>query len=192
MDAQERQSKLDQALQGNTEALGELLHSFRPYIRVLVRACRSARLRAPLDDSDLIQDACLEAQRSFADFRGTTVAELLAWLRRLVLRTAGRTLRGFVGTAKRDPSREQTAEDLDRLADKSGSSPSAQAIRHEQAARMAEAVARLPEDMQQVLLARHMDGLAHAVIAAQIGRTESAVRMLYLRALRRLRELYRE
>jgi RNA polymerase sigma-70 factor (ECF subfamily) len=56
---------------------------------------------------------------------------------------------------------------------------------------MADALSRLPEDMQQVLLGRHVDGRSHAEIAAALGRTEGAVRMLYLRALRRLRELYR-
>ena len=45
--------------------------------------------------------------------------------------------------------------------------------------------------MQQVLLGRHLDGLSHAELARVLGRSESAVRMLYLRALRRLRELYR-
>jgi RNA polymerase sigma-70 factor (ECF subfamily) len=77
-----------------------------------------------------------------------------------------------------------------QLAD-SGSSPSAQAIRHEEAALMAEALAGLPDDMQQVLLGRHVDGLSHAAIAQRLDRTEQAVRMLYVRALRRLRELYR-
>ena len=71
------------------------------------------------------------------------------------------------------------------------SSPPEQAIRHEEALSMAEAVGQLPDDMQQVLLGRHVDGLSHADIARSLGRTEGAVRMLYLRALRRLRELYR-
>jgi RNA polymerase sigma-70 factor (ECF subfamily) len=69
-----------------------------------------------------------------------------------------------------------------------GSSPSAHAIRQEQAAQMAEALARLPEEMQQVLLLRHVDDLTHPEIAEQLGRSPAAIRMLYLRALRRLRE----
>jgi RNA polymerase sigma-70 factor (ECF subfamily) len=53
---------------------------------------------------------------------------------------------------------------------------------------MAEALARLPDDMQQVLLGRHMDGLSYAELAGRLGRTEAAVRVLYTRALRRLRD----
>jgi RNA polymerase sigma-70 factor, ECF subfamily len=192
MDAPQRQAALEQARQGDARALGELLDSFRPYIRVLVRALRDDRLRGKIDDSDLIQDALLEAHRHFAAFRGTTVAELVVWLRRIVVRAANRTLRSFLHTGKRDAARERPlGEEMD-LVGGSDVSPSALAIRHEEAARMADALGRLPEDMQQVLLARHVDDLPHAAIAARLGRSEPAVRMLYLRALRCLRELCRD
>ena len=190
MNAGEQQAALARARLGDRDALGQLLESFRPYVRYLVRALGGERLQPRLGESDLIQDALLEAHRSFAGFRGTTVAELVMWLRQIVLRSAGRTLRSFAGTGKRDPAREQPAEDLDALAADSGSSPSAEAVRHEQAARMAEALACLPEDMQQVLLARYVDDLPYAVIAQRMNRTETALRMLYVRALRRLREIY--
>lgn len=184
-----RQRALERARQGDIQALGELLESFRPYVRVIVHALREKRLQSVLDESDLIQDALLEARRSFAGFRGTTVAELTVWLRQIVLRTCQRTQQRL---GKGDAAREPLAENLVELLPDAGSSPSAVAIRHEQAARMAEALTRLPEEMQQVLLARHADDLAHAAIAREMGRTEGAVRMLYLRALRRLRESYRE
>lgn len=187
MDACERQAALDSARQGDAQALGRLLESYRSYVRVLVRACRAEPLQARLDDSDMIQDALLEAHRSFAGFRGATVAELAGWLRQVVIRTAGHALRRHLGTGKRDASREEPAGLADVAAD-SGSSPSARAIRHEQEERMAEALARLPDDMQQVLLGRHLDGLSYAVLAERLGRSEAAVRVLYTRALRRLRE----
>jgi RNA polymerase sigma-70 factor (ECF subfamily) len=188
MDAAARQAALEQARRGDVQALGLLLESFRPYVCVLTRTLNPGRLRARLDDSDLAQDAFLEAHRQFAGFRGTTVAELAGWLRQIVLRTTGHTLRNHLGTAKRDATREQPAEALAELAVDDGSSPSAVAIRHEQAARMAEALTRLPADMQQVLLGRHMDDLSYAVLAQLLGRSEGAVRVLYTRALRRLRE----
>jgi RNA polymerase sigma-70 factor (ECF subfamily) len=192
MDARERQAALERARAGDAGALAELLESFRPYVRVIARAFHDERLQGRFDVSDLIQDGLLEAHRSFAEFRGTTVAELLVWLRQIVVRSAARTRRGFLDTGKRDPGREQAVADLHALPLDGGSSPSAQAIRQEQGERVAAALARLPLDMQQVLLLRHVDGLAHADIALRLGRTESAVRMLYLRALRRLREIYRE
>jgi RNA polymerase sigma-70 factor, ECF subfamily len=190
MNPGERLAALESARRGDAQALGQLLDSFRPYVRVIVRGLRDPRLQGRLDESDFVQDALLEAHRNFASFRGTTVAELAAWLRRVAVRTAGRTLRGFVGTAKRDLDCERPGELLDGLAVSPAESPSDQLIRHEEAATLAEALSRLPDDMQQVLLGRHLDGLSHADIARALGRSEAAVRMLYLRALRRLRELY--
>ncbi len=191
MDTPERLAVLERARAGDAHALGELLDSFQPYIRVIVHGLSDRRIQARLDESDFIQDALLEAHRSFPSFQGTTVAELVVWLRQIVVRTTNRTLRNLAGTAKRDPARERSLEELDGLATGSNDSPSDQAIRHEQSLSMAEALSRLPEDMQQVLLGRHMDELSHAELAQRLGRTEAAVRMLYLRALRRLRELYR-
>jgi RNA polymerase sigma-70 factor (ECF subfamily) len=112
---------------------------------------------------------------------------LTAWVRRIVLRTTGHALRDHLEASKRALGAEEPAEALDGRAD-SGSTPSAQAIRHEEAARMAEALARLPEEMQQVLLGRHLDGLSYAALAELLGRSEGAVRVLYTRALRRLQD----
>jgi RNA polymerase sigma-70 factor, ECF subfamily len=188
MNADEQQAALECVRQGDTQALGELLDSFRPYVRVLARALQNERLQGRLDESDLIQDALLEVYRSFASFHGETVAELTAWLRQVVIHTAGHTLRAHLGTARRDASREHEVDDLAGLAVDTGNTPSDTAIRHEQSARMAVALARLPEEMQQVLLGRHMDNLSHADLAGRLGRTEGAVRVLYTRALRRLRD----
>jgi RNA polymerase sigma-70 factor (ECF subfamily) len=187
MTAGTQQALLERALDGDTQALGELLHGLRPYVRFLVRAVRRGRLGSRLDDSDLIQDALVEVHRHFPRFQGRTVAELLNWLRPIVVRAAGHTLRGHLGTARRDAGREQHGADLDALVPDDGSSPSGQAMRHEQTLLLAEALGRLPEDMQQVLLGRHADGLSHAELATRLGRSEAAVRVLYTRALRRLR-----
>jgi len=75
------------------------------------------------------------------------VDELVAWLRPIVLRTAAHTLRNHLATGKRDAGREQPGEGLEDLAGASDSSPSDQAIRHEQTARLAVHLGRLPEDM---------------------------------------------
>jgi RNA polymerase sigma-70 factor (ECF subfamily) len=189
MDAAQRQACLDRARGGDAHAWGRLLEAFRPYVRVIVHAQQDRRLRPRLDDSDLVQDALVEAHRVFATFRGTTVAELAGWLRTIVRRSIADAAREHLGAGKRARSREQPLDGVGDLAGGSGSSPSAQAIRHEQAARMAEALTQLSDDMQQVLLGRHVEDLPYAVLAERLGRSEGAVRVLYFRALRKLREL---
>jgi RNA polymerase sigma-70 factor (ECF subfamily) len=192
MEGRDRQAALEGARQGDTRALGELLQSYRPYVRVILRASHDDRIQARVDDSDLAQEVFLEAHKSFAGFRGTTVAEFVMWIRRIALRSARHFVRSFAGTGKRDPGREQEADDQDALPAEPGSSPSDHAIRHEQAARMADALARLPDDMQQVLLDRHLADLPYAAIALRLNRTKAAVRMLYVRALQGLREMCQE
>ncbi len=187
----DQQAALTRARAGDVEAWGELLESFRPYVRFITRSLLEDRLRARLDGSDLVQDALLEAHRSFGDFRGATVAELAAWLRRIVARTAGHALRSHAGTGKRDVAREQSAEALDAVA-APDSSPADRADRHEQTARLSAALARLPEDVQQVLLGRHLHGLSYAALAERLGRSEGALRVLYVRALERLRAQLQE
>jgi RNA polymerase sigma-70 factor (ECF subfamily) len=192
MDPLERPAALERARQGDQQALGDLLESFRPYVRALTRTLGRERVQSRLGASDLIQDALVVAHQSFAGFRGTTVAELTSWLRQIVLRSAGHTLRDHLGRAKRAANRELSADDLAAFLVDTGTSPSGQAIRHEQAAQLAQVLAEMPEDMQQVLLWRHVDGLAHADIAARLERTEEAARALYVRALRKLRDHWQE
>ena len=186
MDAEHRHTLLQQARQGDQQALGELLSGFRPYIRMLARALERKRLQGRMGESDLIQDALLEVHRSFSQFRGESVPEFVGWIRQVVIGSVGRTLRAH-HAGKRDIGRE-VADTLAGPILGPDTSPSQHVLQQEQSARMAAALARLPDDMQRVLLGRCMDGLSHGDLASQLNRSEPAVRMLYLRALKRLRD----
>ena len=52
---------------------------------------------------------------------------------------------------------------------------------------LAEALSRLPEDYREVIVLRNLEELSHEDVAARMGRAVGAVRMLWLRALSRLR-----
>ena len=69
-----------------------------------------------------------------------------------------------------------------------GSSPSEQAGRHELELRLTDALARLPADYAEILLMRNVEGLSHEEAAQRMGRGIGAVRMLWVRALNRLRQ----
>jgi RNA polymerase sigma-70 factor (ECF subfamily) len=56
------------------------------------------------------------------------------------------------------------------------------------AVQLADALARLPEDYQTVLLLRVFEELPAAEVAERMGRTPGAVRMLQMRALEALRD----
>ena len=110
MDATDRldtEQLLALARAGDADALGRVLEHFRGYLTVLARIQIGRRLQGKVDDSDLIQDAFLEAHRHFGQFRGTTEAELIAWLRQILAGRLGRMVRHYFGTRQRDIRLEQ-------------------------------------------------------------------------------------
>ena len=96
-----------------------------------------SRLKAKADPSDLVQQTLLEAYRDFDQFRGSTEAEWLAWLRRILAHNAAQYVRHYRGTEKRQLGREvalQTgaASDTGRVGVQPvdpGESPSQQLLR---------------------------------------------------------------
>ncbi len=181
------------AREGNVQALERLLALYRGYLKLLARTQIEAQLRVRLDPSDLVQETMLEAYRDFARFRGVTEPELMVWLRRILARNLADQLKRH-RSPKRDLRREQSLEAvLDRSsqclqAELAGiSSPSAKASRREQSVLLADALERLPEDYRQVIIWRHLERVKFSEIAARMGRTSGAVRMLWARALERLR-----
>jgi len=187
---------LDAARRGDRAAAGELLQRYADWLRLLARLQIDRGLQAKLDASDVAQQALLEACRALPQFRGSTEAELAAWLRSILANVLAHEVRRYAGTEGRDVSREvsldaELAESSRRLqgvlAD-TGPSPSAQAAQHEQEVRLAEVLARLPDDYREVIVLRNLEGLSHEEVAQRMGRGAGAVRMLWVRALSRLRQ----
>jgi len=73
--------RLSLAGAGSAEALGQALEVWRNYLLVIAGRQLDPGLHAKGGASDLVQETILEAQRDFAQFQGTSEAELLAWLR---------------------------------------------------------------------------------------------------------------
>jgi len=64
-----------------------------------------------------------------------------------------------------------------------------QVIEAEETAALAAAIAQLPEDQQQVIILRFIEGLSHAEVARIIGKSEGACRVIQHRALTALHRL---
>jgi RNA polymerase sigma-70 factor, ECF subfamily len=180
---------------GESPALGKLLEMYRGYLTLLARLQINRRLRGKADAADLVQETFLEAHRDFAQFRGTTEAELVAWLRQILVSNLANLLRRYYGTQRRDVRLERDlAIELDqssRLLDQGlmapSASPSKQAARREQAVLLAAALEQLPEDYREVLMLRHLDELTFPEVAERMGRTLDSVEKLWARGLARLR-----
>src|SRR5262249_50701616 len=96
---------------GDGAALGPLLGGYRGYYTVLARLQIGRRLQGKVDAADLVQDTFLEAQRHFAQFRGTTEAELVEWLRQILVGLLANLVRRFFGTQRRDVRLERELAD---------------------------------------------------------------------------------
>lgn len=176
--------------------LGTKLDRFRTYLRLLAGLQLGPRLRGKVDASDLVQQTLLEAYQKHGQFRGTSEAEWLAWLRRILANNLADALRAF-DQAKRDVNRERSLEAalagsslrLGQWLLSGEPSPSQEAERHERALQVAEALAQLPEPQREALVLRYWEEWPLAEIARQMGRTHDAVASLLKRGLRQLRVL---
>lgn len=182
---------------GDGRALGQLLELYNRYLGLLARLQIGRRLQGKVDPADLVQETFLEAHRNFGLFRGETEAEFVQWLRKILAGRLANLARHYIGAKGRDVRLErELAMELDQsshamvqvLVSKQ-SSPSQQVARREQAVLLADALGRLPDDYREVIVLRHLEGLAFLEVAARMGRSEDGVQKLWVRALARLRRV---
>jgi len=184
---------IERARAGDDAALGQLLEMYGNYLRLVARSLIGRALQLRLDPSDLVQETFLEAHRDFPGFAGAGEPELVAWLRRILVRNVASQVRRH-RARKRD---DRLHVSLEVLLDRSGrevhealvgrfSSPSAEAARREHAVLLADALAALPADYREVIILRNFEHLPFDEVAARMGRSAGAVRMLWVRALEQL------
>jgi RNA polymerase sigma-70 factor, ECF subfamily len=171
---------------GDAQALGAMLDSLRPYIRVIVRSISRGQLELLADESDLIQESLMQATRCSQTFHGESQAEWLGWLRTITVRTTSQILH----SRSQKSVHATPAAELCTIIEDCGPVPGARLLQQETADRMALALTRLPEEMQQVLLSRVVDSVDFQTIAKRLNRSPGAVRVLFLRSLRRLKEVW--
>src|SRR5688572_15075563 len=89
---------LDHARRGDAPAQGNLLRRFEPWLGLLARVQLESHFQAKFDASDVVQQALMEAVRAFPQFRGSTEAELTAWLRQILAHALAHEIRRYRGT----------------------------------------------------------------------------------------------
>lgn len=186
-------------MNADADAFAPTLERYREYLRFLAGTQLDPRLRARLDPSDVVQQTLLEAHRQRDQFRGSTEPEYLAWLRRMLANNLIDALRAHAGVV-RAVDREQSLEQalaassarLERWLVADGPSPSEQAEHNEQALRLAEVLAQLPDAQREALVLEHWHGWSLEEIGQHLGRSRTAVAGLIKRGIKRLRKLLHE
>lgn len=192
---------LERARGGSAAPLGALLELYRNYLTILATAHFHRKLNRRLNPSDLVQETMLAAHRDFEQFRGSTEREFLAWLRQILIHSLHRAIDVHVKAKKRDLRCEISIEQVNAALDRSavdfanvladpGPSPSALVRRQESSVALANQLARLKPDYRNVIVLRNLQGLSFDEIAARLDRKTGTVRMLWLRAIEKLRSTY--
>jgi RNA polymerase sigma-70 factor (ECF subfamily) len=182
------QELLAAARSGDQHQLGRLLQLYHDYLTILATTQLDARLRRRISPSDLVQEAMLGAYRDFSQFRGQTERELLGWLRQILIHCLHHAYETHIKAGRRDLRREVSFEHVRTAFD--GASPLQLLDDHERAVALMGQMAKLKPDYRTVIMLRNLQELSFEEVAERMGRKAGTVRMLWLRAIAKLKQLY--
>lgn len=183
-------ARFDAARLDHPETFWRLADEFRPLLLGVAARIVGPNLTPKLDASDVVQQALLAAFARRAQFQGHDAGQWQNWVLAIVRNQARKALRHW-GQERRDVRREQpllVESENEQPLPAEGSSPSHQEARREEANRLLAALQRLTPDHQQVLQLRTFEDLPLGEVAVRMNRSVEAVRKLWTRAVRSLRE----
>lgn len=170
------------AIEGDVDALGSLLESYRPLMKAIAERSLSPRLHVKADVSDIVQETFEHACLSIRTANALNGRQLWAWLRSLLLRRVCDVYRSYASCQKRSVDREVSSSDWQDVIHREQSTASEKLIRIESMERLHKTLLDLPRAYSTVLQLRYVEGLTCDDIAVLIDRTPDAVRMLVNRA----------
>lgn len=198
-DATNTQELLNQAKQGDADAVNALLDRHRDPIRRMIDLRLDPAIVQRLDASDVVQEVLIEANRRLKDYLKNPTMPFHLWLRHIAKDHVIDAHRRHHQAQKRGVDREKPIQapawsdrsslDLAGQLMDQDLTPASAAIQEEVQCRLREAIAQLDEDDREVILMRHYEMLANQEVAAALELTEAAASMRYLRAVRKLRDL---
>jgi RNA polymerase sigma-70 factor (subfamily 1) len=203
MDEAERIAMVESVADGDQDALQRLIVHYHTPLRRAIATKIDASFRSYVDPDDILQQAYISAftaieqrQFSIAEGQRDIVGGFYKWLEAIALSRLKDQERALQ-RQKRDVRREvreradTTASypDLVHRLATGESTPSRQIAREEAIAAVMSCLARLSDDQRAVVQLRFLEGRSVADVAAELGKTESAVHMLCHRGLKSLREL---
>ncbi len=181
---------------GDVNALGEFLALRKTRLMGLLRHVTGEHLLRVVELDDLFQEVSKSAVAALSKIPKENL-DVDQWLDRLARRRVVDAHREHFGAAKRSQSRNQVfstlsddnsrdAAALEQLLIASVTSPSLAVSRNWKLERVNQAVAALSEDQQQMVRLRYVDGLPTAEIAAQLGKSDGAIRVALSRIMQAL------
>jgi RNA polymerase sigma-70 factor (ECF subfamily) len=197
----ETQELLNEVREGKPDAVDRLFERHRGPLRRMIELRLDAALSRRVDASDVVQEVILEAYQRLDDYLRHPTMPFHLWLRHIARDHMIDAHRRHRKAQRRSLDREQPMQPA-AWADRSSIelaaqlvdpelTPASAAMRQELERRFAAALATLPEADREIILMRHFEQLSNQDAAADLGLSEAAAAMRYLRALRRLRAALR-
>ena len=192
---------IDQIKNRQPQALAEYIHLHREQLLGFVRAITGARLLSVVELDDLLQDVSASAIQSLASAPLDQFTPM-QWLQQIARRRVVDAHRFHFDAQRRDAGKQQSihaasdgnsdAKGIEHLLAASMTSPSAAMSQDIRLMRMQQAIAELNPEQQTAIRLRYVDGLATKDIAAQLNKTDVAVRVLLSRSMRQLETILQD
>jgi RNA polymerase sigma-70 factor (ECF subfamily) len=190
---------LANASAGDSHALNRLLSRHRGVLRRQIQSRLDKKIQRRVGVSDIVQDVLVEASRRLENYLANPRMPFGLWLSHMARDQVINARRRHRVAAKRSVDRERplvspatsdrsSMELAPALIDPQ-MTPAAAAMMKELARRIKRAMRRLEDRDREVLLLRHSKHLTNKEVADELGLTQPAASMRYLRAVRRLRTL---
>jgi RNA polymerase sigma-70 factor (ECF subfamily) len=198
-ESDETSGLIRRAASGEEEALRELFSRHCDRLKRMVHLRLSRRLAGRVDDSDILQEACLEATRRLDEYLREPKLPFFLWLRHLTALKLTEIHRRHLGTQLRDADREVTlhrgglplADSVSLAAQLLGTltTPSQAVVKAETRLLVQEALNGVDPIDREVLALKHFEQLSTSEIAEVLGLSKAGAGSRYLRAIKRLREI---
>lgn len=191
------QELIQRVRQHDLSALADYMVVTRKPLLAYIDRQLGTGLRRKVEVDDIFQEVGVEAVRSLHE-ADLTEREPFGWLCQIAERRIIDAHRRFFGAQKRDAGREvpmgapggdsEHAGVIDMLV-ASMTSPTAAFSRNQKEVKLLHALSELPEDQREALRLRYIEGLASKDIAARLGKTDGAIRVMLTRSLGKLQQI---
>jgi len=191
---------LHAARDGDEAALAVLVERHRRRLERMVGLRLDRRLQGRVDPAGVVQEACRAARDKFAQYQADPRLPFFLWLRLEVGQKLVDVHRFHLGTKMRDAGQEVSLHRgalpqvtslslAEHLLGKLSTASHA-AMRAELKIRVQEALNSMDPHDREVLILRHFEELSNAEAAQVLGINPSAAVNRYVRALKRLKDVF--
>lgn len=172
---------LRRAKDGSDAALNLLYEQCAGRLLAYIRLRLGRDLRARLESRDILQATLLKSLTHLHELKGDETRSLMAWLARIAEHEI-RDRADYHQRQRRDAGREVIFEEEPPIAAAARSALSA-VILDERAQQLERAIDSMAPAHREVILLRTFEELTFPEIAARLGKSEDACRMLFARAM---------